>query len=479
MSVVARAMQSCFLAGKQLPPMLKRPKLIGVWLLTAYFSHFTLIVAVLFSIFVAPILSAHIADALYPPEKEGFRKRLVRVFKPQLKEMQNPLRDIRYEQYFLAISVGAFVPSIIFLFFHVPRAVQRGRERAKQKLVQAVRESASGESHVQALTQEARQLVLDEQELVHLTSSLEAYSDDDDFAGQSGSDSTFVGTDVTQERELMSANKAFEGQKHERYRLEKNLASGGAGVVFAAYDEVLGRRVAIKQLLDHLSEDEESNQRFIQEAKALAGLNHPNIVPIYDLFKTDGKIWMVMELLQGNSLREKIRQSPLSTTEALLVARHVALGLAYAHQKGIIHRDIKPDNILFDETGLAKIVDFGIARPQESAVKTQVGYVLGSAAYMSPEQAVGRTVDVGSDIYSLGVTLYEMLAGQTPFNGAPTEVMRQQVCQSPPRLAEYSEDLPRAVELVVLKMMQKQPENRFKSCAQVAMYLQKVIEKIE
>ena len=202
------------------------------------------------------------------------------------------------------------------------------------------------------------------------------------------------------------------------YRIVSQLGAGGMGVVYQAHDPRLDRHVAIKLLPPDLTRDETAKQRFLQEAKAASAIDHPNICTIHEINETeDGQLYLVMAHYDGETLKERIARGPLELGEAIDIATQVGEGLAEAHKAGIVHRDIKPANLLVTTTGLAKILDFGLAKLAGSEGVTQTGTTVGTVAYMSPEQARGQEVDHQTDIWSLGVVLYEMLAGTRPFQG--------------------------------------------------------------
>ena len=203
----------------------------------------------------------------------------------------------------------------------------------------------------------------------------------------------------------------------EKYKIIAEIGRGGMGIVYKAQDLKLKRSVAIKLLPSELANDEEAKERFIQEAQAAAALSHPNICTIYEVEESEGKTYIAMEYIEGYSLREKTVKVPLSTEEALEVAIQVAQGLAEAHKKGITHRDIKSANIMVNEKGQAKIMDFGLAKVAGGALITREARPMGTVAYMSPEQARGEEVDHRTDIWALGVIIYEMMSSQFPFLG--------------------------------------------------------------
>ena len=249
-----------------------------------------------------------------------------------------------------------------------------------------------------------------------------------------------------------------------RYRLENVLGRGGAGQVVKAFDTRLQRAVAVKQLLVQDVVEDDFVRRFEQEARTLANLSHPHIVAVHDLVIEDGQFWIVMELLTGGHLKGLLRQRHFSPQrDALSVTRDIASALAYAHERQIVHRDIKPENILRSVDGVWKLTDFGIAKQQISDIKTEHGLVIGSVAYMSPEQATGAPVDARSDIYSLGISLYEMLTGEVPFRGDPREVLAQHLTRELPPL----DHVPPAVNALARRMTAKAPEARFADCREL------------
>lgn len=253
------------------------------------------------------------------------------------------------------------------------------------------------------------------------------------------------------------------GETISHYRILEKLGEGGMGVVYKAEDLVLGRTVALKVLPPHLTLDPEAKERFIHEAKAASALDHPNICNVHEIAETqDGRMFLCMSHYEGNTLREKLQHGPLNAGEALTIVTQATLGIAEAHKHGITHRDIKPANIIVTPEGIVKIVDFGLAKLSGHTSLTRTGSALGTAAYMSPEQARGESADHRTDIWSLGVVLYEMLAGHLPFHGDhEPALMYSIVHEDPPRLKEYGG--PPEFEHVVRKCLQKDPMRRYKS----------------
>ncbi|MBC5786243.1 serine/threonine protein kinase [Ramlibacter sp. USB13] len=258
-----------------------------------------------------------------------------------------------------------------------------------------------------------------------------------------------------------------------RYRVVRELGRGAMGVVYLAEDASLQRQVAVKTLL--LPEEENSAERrnlearFIQEAKAAGGLNHPGIITIHDLGREGDWLYIAMELLEGTELKDRMQAGPMPIDEALDIAAQVASALSVAHARGVVHRDVKPGNIMLLAERHAKIMDFGIARMKSSDVRTQSGTMMGSPKYMSPEQVGGHPVDHRSDIFSLGVLLYEMLSGQPAFSAENLGALLNAIMRSPPTaLTELRPEVPGSVDLVIARAMQKNPNERYQDAAEMA-----------
>jgi len=254
-----------------------------------------------------------------------------------------------------------------------------------------------------------------------------------------------------------------------RYRLLDLLGRGGMGEVYLARDEVLDREVAVKVLAERYSRDEEAVERFRREARSAAALSHPHIVPVHDLGETAGGAhYIVMEYVPGGTLKERIlRGGPMDARTAAGISSQVAAALGAAHEGGVIHRDVKPENILFAGSGEAKVTDFGIARAASSPRLTEAGFALGTADYMSPEQALGEAVGPASDLYSLGVVLYQMLTGERPFEAdSPLATAVKHANEPPPRLRRPEEGdpaFPGGMDAVVSKLLAKDPGERYES----------------
>ena len=261
------------------------------------------------------------------------------------------------------------------------------------------------------------------------------------------------------------------------YKILGTLGVGGMGEVYLAQDTRLGRKIALKLLPPEFTIDAERVQRFEQEARAASALSHPNVCVIHEIGDTeDGRRFITMEYIEGTTLRQQLAQKRLKLMEALDVAAQIAAGLAVAHAAGIVHRDIKPENVMLRDDGLVKVLDFGLAKLTQqttetdaealmrSMVKTGSGMIMGTVAYMSPEQARGLAVDSRTDIWSLGVLLYEMVAGRAPFVGAtPSDMLVSILEREPPAISRDTLEVPAELERIVRKALRKDREERYRT----------------
>lgn len=256
---------------------------------------------------------------------------------------------------------------------------------------------------------------------------------------------------------------------NERYRVLRRLGSGGMADVYLCEDLTLGRRVALKVLSSRFARDQQFIERFRREAKAAAGLNHPNLVAIHDWGEIDGTYFIVMEYVEGETLKELVRRrGRLNGSEALDIGLGLLAAVGYAHRHGVVHRDIKSQNILMDRSGTAKVTDFGIARAGDSGM-TEAGSILGTAQYLAPEQARGEAVDERSDLYSVGIVLYEMLTGVVPFTGdTAVTVAMKHVNEVPPEPSEVIPGMPYALNQIVMKALAKDPALRYQTAEDFA-----------
>ena len=259
-------------------------------------------------------------------------------------------------------------------------------------------------------------------------------------------------------------NSVFDG----RYLIVRKLGTGGMANVYLAEDKELGRQVAIKILDDRHAQDSQFVERFRREATNAAGLSHPNIVSIYDRGEAEGTYYIAMEYLDGRTLKELIlRRGPAPVTTAIDYTRQILAALRFAHKNGIVHRDIKPHNVLVDSEGRLKVTDFGIARAGASQM-TEAGSIIGTAQYLSPEQAKGAPVNQTSDIYSVGIVLYELLTGAVPYSGdTPVEIAMKHLSQVPEPPSTLEPEVPHEVDAIVLRSLAKDPADRYQSAEEM------------
>jgi serine/threonine protein kinase len=265
-----------------------------------------------------------------------------------------------------------------------------------------------------------------------------------------------------------------------RYRLERVLASGGMGAIFRGDDELLGRPVAVKVLHPHLAGTPDA-ERFFREGQVIASLTHPNLATIYDMDTLEGLPYLVIEFVEGESLAQVIeREAPVPPESGIALAMQMCRGLAYMHERGVVHRDIKPQNVLVTERNRVKIVDFGIARGPAASEMTAPGWVLGTAHYLAPEVAVGGQATVLSDLYALGVVLYRLFTAHLPFEGDnPLAVAMRHRTDPVPPPSEVCPGFPRALEEVLLRLLEKEPERRYPNASAVAAALSGAALRLE
>jgi len=270
------------------------------------------------------------------------------------------------------------------------------------------------------------------------------------------------------------------GETISHYKVTAEPGRGGMGIVYKAEDTKLGRTVALKFLAPHLRKDEEANKRFHREAKAAASLHHANVCPVYEIAEVDGRTFISMAFIEGESLDKRIEQGPMKIAEALDIAQQIANGLEAAHEKKVVHRDIKPGNVIVDEKGHVTVMDFGLALLTEGSKLTLLDTTVGTAAYMSPEQIQGMEVDRRTDIWALGCVLYEMVCGQRPFRGAYDKALLYKIVQE-----EYEPitggraGVPMELEVFVSKCLAKDREERYKDAGDLAVDLKSLQKKLE
>ncbi|MBW1834762.1 MAG: serine/threonine protein kinase [Deltaproteobacteria bacterium] len=270
--------------------------------------------------------------------------------------------------------------------------------------------------------------------------------------------------------------------RYGRYEIIKELGKGGMGVVYQAHDPQIDRPVALKVLREDRVVSKDFVSRFFKEAKFIGRLSHPNIVTVYDVGRDHGTIYIAMEYLQGQPFNEVIRSGKLSVEKIVDIALQVANALGYAHEKGIVHRDIKPSNIILTDEGNVKLTDFGIARAEDSnaAQQTQAGVILGTPFYMSPEQVMGKRVDGRSDLFSLGVILYELIVGRKPFEGDHfTAIFRAITDDIPVAPLKIDDSIPQSLSDLIMKALSKNPNKRFQTSKEMGYALKTCLQAKE
>ena len=268
---------------------------------------------------------------------------------------------------------------------------------------------------------------------------------------------------------------------NERYKIKKQIGSGGMALVYEAQDILLDRKVAIKMLRPEFVSDEDFINKFRHEAKAVARITHPNVVSIYDIVESEDSLYLVMEYIEGKDLKSLIQErGKLTIVEALDIVNQVTAGVEVAHDNNIIHCDIKPHNILLTENNQIKVTDFGIARAVSTSTMTITDTIMGSAHYFSPEQAQGKEINTYSDIYSIGVVLYEMISGEVPFKGdSPISVALKHIQNDPEELKSIMPSIPKQVNDLVMKTLSKDPEDRFSNASELREELVDTLKNIE
>lgn len=449
----------------RLVPVLKRkPRVLRHWLLSAHKEQIILIMLLVLVFFViTPFIDLFLSEVFSPVTRET----LFGLIKTRQEDPR--LYDFQIASRWLIWSATAII--VIYMFLrHIPRSLKTADKIAKEKEQQGDRLIDINPSESILLYDAAREWSWDEQSESVLDTKLAQLKikmgqDNTPAANRPVESVNAEGTVILTASDEKKTTKAIIDN---RYQLKKELGSGAMGIVYLAEDLRLNRDVALKQLSPSFSADEHLRARFRQEALALARLSHPNIVHVYDFFEWNKLFLIAMELVEGEELEHKLNATePLEQTEAINLAIQMAEGLGYAHQRGVVHRDFKPANILITKSGQIKITDFGIAKLAQSSLHTQINTIMGSPAYMSPEQANGDDTDQRADIYALGVVVYQMLCGERPFNGDTKSIIAQHLTKIAPNLREKCSDIPSALNDLVQKMLVKNPDDRCQTMDEV------------
>jgi len=458
-----------FRSAQQLAPaMFRKPALIRHWLLRAHWAQLVLVIFLLSLPSLIPGMIDSVIEQLSPSSTS---QKLVRLVDGLLR--QHELSTSQTTTRIILWSSATLVVLVLF-WLHIPRAAKRAQDLALRREHEADRLRNTDPNQSLLMYQSALSLTLD----ASLENSLQTKIADIRGTSQQQAGpppSVPVNSDATV---LVAANAAGNTELQplvaERYRIDGPLGQGAMGLVHRAHDIVLDRDIALKQLAPQLVMDAQFVDRFKQEALALAKLSHPNIVQIYDYIEgTDAlgkkQVWIAMELIKGDELAAHLKpKTALPTAKCIQLALQMSQAMAYAHDQGIVHRDFKPANVLVTADGTTKIMDFGLAKIAQSAVRTQAGTVMGSPAFMSPEQAAGKNSDARADIYALGVTLYLMCSGKLPFTGDAQAMLAQHLSQTPPPPQDTNAELSDELNQLILDMLAKSPDDRPQTMGEVA-----------
>lgn len=462
-----------------LPVLLTRPAVALHWLLGARAAQIALVVLALTVPTIITAAADGMLEKLYPPMVHE------ELFGLMKKTYSNPrlARGKVLARHTLYAGSGCLLFALLIL--HIPSAVKNAGERARTHEGEADSLIETEPSRSILLYRTALKLATDPEHADSLKTKIRSF--DERYLGGAGEGkmagraSTVIlpGEERTLESQEMDEGGSFQkiGPAH-RYRIQGRLGRGSTGITYRAHDSVLEREVALKELLPDLADDPELSSRFRQEARVLAQLTHPLIVQVFDFIEEDGRIWIVMELVRGGELADLLKErGHLRVPEAVRIGAQMAEAMAYAHERGVVHRDFKPSNVMLTPAGEPKIADFGLAKFTQSSQHTTAGTVVGSPYYMSPEQAEGRNTDWRTDIYSAGVVFYQMLTGTVPFDGDSVgSVLAQQVTAKPVPPTEIRDGIPGELDGLILSMLAKDPEQRTHNMGSVAEILKKFME---
>jgi len=472
------------------PRLVRKPKIFLYWLLGARWAQLALLIVILGMPKFIPSVVDTLLEKIYPPIVKKEILGLINVPRPNpdLKKSQKIARTV------LWTGSGGLV--LFLLMLHIQQAVSKTTAMAEKRENEADALSDSQPSTSVMLYNSALSLVSNP---IHETSIKnkikridKRISKENGLNNSVGNASAVVetirldsGAQSSSDRQEDAARKDANNLKadgighNQRFTIQHELGRGAMGIVYRAHDRVLDRDVALKQLPSQFSKDVDVSARFKQEAKALARLSHPNIVQVHDFVQEGDQGYIAMELIEGVNLADYLHnKGAMPISETVQLVTQIAKALAYAHKRGVVHRDFKPANVILSMDGETKITDFGLAKIAQSSVHTQIGSFLGSPAYMSPEQAQGKAADVFSDIYALGVALYEMVSGRLPFTGDLESVIAQKLTSTPDPLSSLNGEIPIQLNRLVFQMLEKESDNRPESMDAVVEVLKSISSQL-
>jgi hypothetical protein len=460
----------CQESARYVPALVRRPRLAVHVVTTAGLAQIVLVSSIVGMLWLAPTVVGSVAKVLYRQEKALFG----------LVKKPNAGIDTFRRRAMTTLKLGSGGVVLLLFWLHIPKGVRVATRRSghDESKADALKNKSPDESL--RLYRKAMSLAPDPRDQDSLREKIQEV--EGSLSHEDRLDKTQMASRISSLRlrlrpsalirHFIPPARVSRVGRDGRYRLDTELGHGGMGVVYCGHDTVLDRKVAVKGLPEGLSNDGDFVSRFHQEAKALAFLSHPCIVQVYDFVEERGRVWILLEYVEGGDLSVYLRQcTRLEAHETARLGQHLADALHYAHEQGIVHRDFKPSNVLLTPERNPKITDFGLAKLMGSSSLTHSGTILGSVRYMSPEQASGKVADRRCDMYSLGITLYELLSGRTPFEGDASSILAQHITQAPPPLRDLVDDVPADLENLIMGLLAKDPEERTQDLTAIARQL--------